>query len=285
MRKLVFLSLFLLGLFNAGAQTKQLAFTGWNEYQIDFGSNTGSIKVEKINNYRNGGKSGSLYIQVWLLPAPYRGQAMEGYKLADIHIGQLNGGYMMTGMNYPISWDMNVPAGSYYVSFFLVEYNPRPGGNFWVEDYLNFDQKATKSEVRPETKAEAMNKLTTILKRAEQLNYNGNYFQMTLLRQTLNNNSLTIQRQDNDAGRVTQDYKNIPWGSLYSIDAYADKTGSGDILWLSLNFDDPMNYTYAVEGRPSATSVRKDMSQVNLYIRRSDHAETVRLLNLLADGE
>src|SRR5687768_1177980 len=89
MKKILFFLLLVFSVQFVNAQARQLAFTGMNEYSLNFGSNTGNIKVERINNYRNGGVSGTIYIQVWLFRTPYAGVAMNGFKLADIQLGQL----------------------------------------------------------------------------------------------------------------------------------------------------------------------------------------------------
>jgi hypothetical protein len=283
MRRILLLTVLCISILVASAQSRQIAFTGWNEYSIDFGTNTGNIKVGKVTNNRSGGKSGTLFVQVWLFNQPYANYSISGYKIADINIGELNGGWEFRDMQFPISWDIAVPAGTYNVAFLLVEYNPKPGGDYWTEDYLNFNQTATKN--RPETRDDAVQKLISILSKANQQSFSETYSTTTVLAQRLSLSSIRIEKRENDKkGKITQEWRNVPWASLYTIDGYASAVSGSDVLMLSLKFDEVMDYSFTVEGVPDAKSDRKDLRQINIYIRRSDHAEAVRLLNLIADS-
>lgn len=282
MKKILLLGILVLFAQLTHAQSRQIAFTGWNEYSIDFGNNSGDIKVGKVTNYRNGGRSGTLFIQVWLFNSPYANSSIPGYKIADINLGQLNGGWEFSNLNYPISWNIDVPAGTFYVSFLLVEYNPLPGGNYWVMDYLNFSQRATKS--RPETRDDAVVKLAGMIARVNQQQYSEGYINTSIISQRISLNTITIEkREGGKTGKITQKWSNIPWHSLYTVDGYTS-TLSGDVIMLSLKFDDLMTYSYDLEGKPEAETRRRDLRQINIYIRRSDHGEAVRLLNLIADS-
>jgi hypothetical protein len=93
------------------------------------------IAVQKITNYRPiGSVSGSLVLQLWATPAPYYGGALYGYKMAEIGIGRLNGGYYFSNVSvggtfyYP-------PRGTYYTILTLGEWN---GSSYSTVDWMTF---------------------------------------------------------------------------------------------------------------------------------------------------
>ncbi len=86
-----------------------------------------NLKVQKIQNYRVFGSiSGTLVLQGWASRSQYAGGTMFGYKLAQVTLGQLKGGYYWSNINENINFTVP-PAhekGKFHMTMVLAEYTP-----------------------------------------------------------------------------------------------------------------------------------------------------------------
>jgi hypothetical protein len=122
-------------------------FQGNLGYDFNFVNKSGTINIRKIVNDRNGGTSGTLYVDVWLVRNKYYGSlSIEGQKLAHQRVGELQGGYQYTDLQYSLKWDQSISAGEYYVVYQLAEYSPQGNIDYVLLDYLCFDKKVIVSE-------------------------------------------------------------------------------------------------------------------------------------------
>ena len=142
-------TLFVLALFFALAANSQMSrtyigFEGNFTYDLKNEFHRGTIKLPKINNKRNGGTSGTLRLEVWLLKDRYQGALQfKGHKIYTRQLGTLQGGWAYNNLKYDFEWEMKPPPGDYYVVFLLLEYNPSGGLDYALADYLTFHQKFT----------------------------------------------------------------------------------------------------------------------------------------------
>lgn len=127
---------------NSQMSRSLIGFVGNFTYHLDNEFEKGTIKLPKITNKRNGGTSGTLRLEVWLMDTKYYG-ALEykGYRLFSKSLGTLQGGWAYNDLKYDFDWATKPPKGSYYVNFILTEYNPKDGKDYVLSDYLSFDQK------------------------------------------------------------------------------------------------------------------------------------------------
>lgn len=117
------------------AQTR-LSITGRTRYTLKGDQVT--IYAEKLtNNSPVGTHSGSIKIQLWATFTQYTGGTLNGYKIAEIDLGVLNGGNMFREINRTI-YTKNPPPGSYFMSIVLAEYNQ---GKYWTSDWKNYPKK------------------------------------------------------------------------------------------------------------------------------------------------
>lgn len=94
---------------------------------------------DKIANYRNGGKSGTLKLAVYASKKPYSGGYINGYCLFEKSLGQLSGGYNFTNLNK--IGNLNCPpSGEYCMVLLLLEYSAYNG--YEIVDYMNFNNTA-----------------------------------------------------------------------------------------------------------------------------------------------
>lgn len=94
------------------------------------------LDVEKIANYGpDGSSSGTLKLELWATDNPYDGSPMPGWELGSAELGVLDGGYHWDNVSEPAYiWDLP-PAGQYYISMFLSEWD---GSEFGILEYVNF---------------------------------------------------------------------------------------------------------------------------------------------------
>ena len=80
-------------LINASALAQTIDMSGAVSYQI-LNSSVVNLKVQRIDNrgalFLN---SGTLQLQGWATRSAYKGGTIVGYKLAQVTLGQLKGGY------------------------------------------------------------------------------------------------------------------------------------------------------------------------------------------------
>ena len=103
---------------------------------------TGSVGVltaDKVQNKTSGGTSGTLHLELWAFPTPYNGTAQTGYKMAFHSLGQLAGGFQLTGISSGSIPFVSPPNGSWAVVMVLTEFdNGSTNGGYSVRDYINF---------------------------------------------------------------------------------------------------------------------------------------------------
>ncbi len=117
------------------AQTK-LSITGRTRYTLKGDQVT--IYAQKLTNYSPvGTHSGSIRIQLWATFQQYTGGTINGYKIAEIDLGVLNGGNTFREINRTV-YTNNPPPGSYYMSIVLAEYNR---GKYWTADWKNYPKR------------------------------------------------------------------------------------------------------------------------------------------------
>ena len=145
--------LFVLTLFIGMAAYSQstgsgIAFVGNFTYNFDNEFSKGTIKLPKITNKRNGGTSGTLKLEVWLMKTKYYGALeLKGYKVFTKKLGTLEGGWAYNDLKYDFDWEMKPAVGNYYVAFILTEYDPKGTAvDYALVDYISFDQTF---EVKP----------------------------------------------------------------------------------------------------------------------------------------
>lgn len=91
--------------------------------------------IERINNNRPlGTVSGSLVLQLWACSAPYNGGVLNGFKMAEVGIGQLQGSFYFNNTSVGSTF-YNPPRGTYYTVMTLGEWN---GSTYVFQDWANF---------------------------------------------------------------------------------------------------------------------------------------------------
>ncbi|WP_143085112.1 hypothetical protein [Pseudoalteromonas denitrificans] len=98
-----------------------LDMSGNSSYEIN--GDFVTLKLDKIQNNRIGGKSGTLAIELWATASPYNGGNIEGYKLATFSLGQLTGGSAFSNISSGSVALSKPPAGTYSISMLLTEYS------------------------------------------------------------------------------------------------------------------------------------------------------------------
>jgi hypothetical protein len=97
-----------------------------------------TLDLGKIVNDRDGGKSGSLRVQLWATASPYSGGDIYGYILGTKNIGQLEGGYYFHSMSASTTYKRR--HRDYYVTLTLEEYT---SAGFVIVDFLTFSGAKT----------------------------------------------------------------------------------------------------------------------------------------------
>lgn len=134
LNKLCTLFLFILPLCALG-QDGSIKLEGIKSYRQD-GSQL-RINVEKISNYRDlGTVSGSLRMTLWATSTKYGGGTIVGYKLGEVDLGQLNGGYYWSNVSELTTVLTVPPSGDYYVTLTLGEWD---GISYKIVHYANFE--------------------------------------------------------------------------------------------------------------------------------------------------
>lgn len=125
------LLLLCLAVFIPASQALDLYLTaGWS---YTYSGNTVVLTVAKISNYRSGGTSGSLRLELWAFASPYDGTAMPGYQLATYQLNPLSGGYAHNNVSSGSRSATRPPVGNWYMALLLTEYT----GSTWdTNSYL-----------------------------------------------------------------------------------------------------------------------------------------------------
>ena len=117
------------------AQTR-LSITGRTRYTLKGDQVT--IYAQKLTNRSPAGThSGSIRLQLWATRTQYTGGSLNGYKIAEIDLGVLNGGNVFREINRTV-YTNNPPPGSYFMSIVLAEYNR---GKYWTADWKNYPKR------------------------------------------------------------------------------------------------------------------------------------------------
>ena len=99
-----------------GSSGSSIELEGSAQYEVS-GSNV-QFSIDTITSYRNGGTSGTLYLELW---AKTSQTSSSYYTLASVRMDQLKGGYHRNNVDYTTSFS-RPPDGSYYISMNIVEY-------------------------------------------------------------------------------------------------------------------------------------------------------------------
>ena len=99
--------------------------------------NVVTFGVQRIDNFNSiFSISGTLAIQLWATTAPYNGVGtLVGNKLAEVNIGQLQGGFFFSNVVRTTTITNLPPGGTYNIVFVLAEF---VGFQFLTDDFGNF---------------------------------------------------------------------------------------------------------------------------------------------------
>ena len=129
---IIILLVFVACVSNAFAQTR-LSIAGSTRYKLR--GNQVTIYAQKIaNNSPVGTHSGTIKLQLWATRRQYTGGTLNGYKLAEIKVGVLNGGNVFREINRTVYYK-RPPAGSYYMTLVLAEHDH---GRYYTADWKNY---------------------------------------------------------------------------------------------------------------------------------------------------
>lgn len=80
-----------------------------------------TIKASRVYNYAPTGTiSAPLHLQLWATKQRYRGHSIPGFKIADLPIGRLKGGYYFSEINRTVRYH-RPPRGRYFFTLVLTE--------------------------------------------------------------------------------------------------------------------------------------------------------------------
>ncbi|HEV7735461.1 MAG TPA: hypothetical protein VGR62_25025 [Candidatus Binatia bacterium] len=91
------------------------------------------LTAERVRNYRSGGRSGTLDLELWLTDSPYGGGNIFGYRTASHRLGELDGSSFFFNISSGTIGFQEPPPGSYRVTMLVTEF-----GN-GITDYVAFD--------------------------------------------------------------------------------------------------------------------------------------------------
>ncbi len=122
----------------AMGQNTDFKIVGQCSYYAD-GDTIEIAATEVINNEAPGNVSGTLELVVWATATPYEGGPINGYIMCTADLGQLAGGYYLSGLAYNETY-YAPPLTSYYTTMALEEWD---GAEFVIVDYVNFTTPPT----------------------------------------------------------------------------------------------------------------------------------------------
>ena len=111
---------------------KELGFSGQTSYQRS--GSTVTLVSNTIHNNRDGGTSGTLKLMLWATPAPYDGENINGFVVAQTELGSLLGNTYFPNISRTVSF-LTPSAGSYFMTLTLSEYRD---GHYQIVDYMNY---------------------------------------------------------------------------------------------------------------------------------------------------
>jgi hypothetical protein len=126
----------LLSVISTSVKAQSIDMSGSVSYQV-ISPTTLNLKVQKIENYRLlGTYSGTLVLQGWASRARYNGGTIFGYKLAQVTLGQLNGGFYWSNINKNAVFTAPPfhEKGLFYITMMLAEYT---AAGYVTVDYVN----------------------------------------------------------------------------------------------------------------------------------------------------
>ena len=95
------------------------------------------IKVAKVANLRNSGKSGSLRLRLWAVKKRYKGGRIKGYVMGTRNMNPLKAGYQYTDLGGKVALK-RPPSGRYYTTLTLEEYT---SSGWAIRDFISFSGK------------------------------------------------------------------------------------------------------------------------------------------------
>ena len=105
-------------------------FSGNWGYKIE--KNQITVYGDEINNYNNGGRSGTLKVAIYATNYPYNGGSINGYKLYEYQLDPLDAGYLYSDISNT-GWCTYPPSGNYSLTILLLEYN----FDYEIVDYVS----------------------------------------------------------------------------------------------------------------------------------------------------
>lgn len=116
-------------------QVKPLSLNGTCSYSIN--GEQLVLNVEEVANNRPADNtSGSLSLEMWALPEPYRGGDFGGCQVAAVDLGALHGQRVYRQLQF--SLPLQTPGvGTWYMVMMLREWD---NGSYLTRDYINFPE-------------------------------------------------------------------------------------------------------------------------------------------------
>ena len=148
-RILVCSILFFVALYASRANAlADIRFTGTAGYS--FLGSSATLTASQVGNFRVGGISGTLRLELWAFSTPYNGNAQTGYKLASYSMGQLSAGFVFNNVNSGSVLYLQPPDGIWYYAMILTEFNGGiVNGGYAVQDWINFTTPVSVGVVTP----------------------------------------------------------------------------------------------------------------------------------------
>ncbi len=127
------------GLVAGDVRAANVQFVGSVSYT--YVGSTAVLTANRVENFTNGGTSGTLRMELWAFPAPFTGSVQVGYRLATHSLGQLAGNFYYFNISSGTIAFGYPPNGSWAVVMMLTEFDNGPSnGGYSVRDYVNFSQ-------------------------------------------------------------------------------------------------------------------------------------------------
>jgi hypothetical protein len=104
------------------------------------GATTGYFTADRVANHRPSGTSGTLRLELWATMSPPGSGTVFGYQLAIDSLGTLPAGYNFSNINSGTFTYTQPPAGCYYMSLLLTEFD---GTGYPYIDYALFSNLVT----------------------------------------------------------------------------------------------------------------------------------------------
>lgn len=119
-----FIGMVFLGLQMSIAQTSDIRLDG--NVRVKFDRQELTLEVTRIENYEDGGKSGSLKLAVYFSKDYYGGTGtLSGTKAMEVDIDRIRGGYYYQNYEFTRSWLSRPKDGTYHLVVAVLEYDGR----------------------------------------------------------------------------------------------------------------------------------------------------------------